>query len=164
MHSMILGFLAVAAAAFATTAFANDEVDREESNKALIRSSFDAWAAGTGGPYDLLADHASWTIVGRSLVSRTYPSRTAFMGEVINPFVARMSAGLKPTIRNIYADGATVIVFFDAEGTARDGKPYTNTYAWFLDLADGKIVRASAFYDSIAFNELWQRVSPAGKE
>ena len=26
----------------------------------------------------------------------------------------------------------TVIVFFDASGTARDGRPYANTYAWFL--------------------------------
>jgi ketosteroid isomerase-like protein len=34
---------------------------------------------------------------------------------------------LKPTIRDIYAEGDTVIVFFDASGTARDGRPYANT-------------------------------------
>jgi ketosteroid isomerase-like protein len=72
-----------------------------------------------------------------------------------------MSTRLVPTIRNVYADGDTVIVFFDAAGTARDGKPYRNTYAWFLDLRDDKIVNASAFFDSIAFNEFWQRVMPA---
>ena len=72
----------------------------------------------------------------------------------------RMSRGLQPSIRDIYADGDTVIVFFDAAGTASDGQPYTNTYAWFLNMADGKIVEAFAFFDSIAFNDLWQRVSP----
>jgi ketosteroid isomerase-like protein len=135
--------------------------DVEARNKAIVEASFNAWHAGTGSPYDLLADNAIWTIVGRSLVSKTYEGREAFISEVIRPFNARMSRGLKPTIRNIYADGDTVIVFFDAAGTARDGKPYTNTYAWFLDMADGNVVKAWAFFDSVAFNDLWQRVTPA---
>jgi ketosteroid isomerase-like protein len=44
--------------------------------------------------------------------------------------------------------------------SARDGLPYRNTYSWFLTLREGKIVRASAFFDSLAFNDLWQRVTP----
>jgi ketosteroid isomerase-like protein len=71
-----------------------------------------------------------------------------------------MRQPLKPSIRRIYADGDTVIVFFDAQGTARDGKPYVNTYAWFLELRDGKVIAASAFFDSLEFNELWTRVAP----
>jgi ketosteroid isomerase-like protein len=130
----------------------------EVGNKAVVQRAFDAWAAGTGSPYDLLADDATWTITGNSLASKTYDSREAFIGEVIRPFNARMSVGLKPTIRQMYTDGDTVIVFFDASGTAKDGIPYANTYAWFLQLRDGKIIHASAFFDSIAFNELWRRV------
>jgi ketosteroid isomerase-like protein len=80
---------------------------------------------------------------------------------VIRPFNARMSQGLKPTIRNLYAIGDTVIIFFDAGGTARDGQPYTNTYAWFWEMRDGRVVKAHAFFDSIAFNDLWRRVQPA---
>lgn len=143
---------------------AQNTQDVEARNKALVEASFDAWQAGTGSPYDLLADDAVWTIVGHSLASKTYESREAFMTEVIRPFNARMSRGLNPTIRNIYADGDTVIVFFDASGTARAGKPYANTYAWFLDMADGKVFKAFAFFDSIAFNEFWQRVTPAASE
>jgi hypothetical protein len=63
------------------------------------------------------------------------------MREVIRPFNARMSAGLKPTIRKIYAEGDTVIIFFDAGGTARDGQPYGNTYAWFLSRRPGGYTR-----------------------
>jgi ketosteroid isomerase-like protein len=135
-----------------------------ESNKAIVRASFEAWKAGTGSPFDLLADDATWTIVGRSEASKTYPSREAFLLEVIRPFNARMRVGLTPAIRNIYVDGDTVIVFFDANGTARDGKPYANTYAWFLDMRDGKVVKAHAFFDSVEFNDLWRRVSPAPTE
>lgn len=82
------------------------------------------------------------------------------MREVIRPFNARMQGGLKPTVRNIYADGDTVIVFFDARGAARDGKPYANTYAWFLEMEGGKIVNVFAFFDSVEFNEYWRRVKP----
>ena len=70
------------------------------------------------------------------------------MSEVIRPFNARMSIGLKPTIRNIYADGDTAIIFFDASGTARDGK----------------VVKAFAFFDSVVFNEFWQRVKPVASK
>jgi ketosteroid isomerase-like protein len=44
---------------------------------------------------------------------------------------------------------------------ARDGKRYENTYSWYLKMRDGKIVAATAFFDSIAFNDLWKRVPPA---
>jgi len=129
-------------------------------NKSIVQGAFDAWRAGTGSPFDLLDEHATWTIVGHSLASKTYRSRAAFLDEVIKPFNARLSRGLKPVIRNIYADADTVIVFFDAEGMARDGKPYQNTYVWLLDMREGTIVRAFAFFDSLVFNDFWGRVSP----
>lgn len=135
--------------------------ETERRNKTTVEAGFEAWAAGTGSPYDLLADDVRWTIEGYSLASKTYPSREAFLREVIRPFNARMKAPLKPAIRNVYVDGDTVIVFFDARGIARDGEPYANTYAWFLDMRDGRIVRASAFFDSVVFNEFWTRVTPS---
>jgi hypothetical protein len=46
----------------------------EERNKAIVQASFDAWRAGAGSPYDLLADDASWTITGHSAAAKTYPS------------------------------------------------------------------------------------------
>lgn len=132
----------------------------ETANLATVRACFDAWAAGTGSPYDALAQDATWEIVGNSAASRVYTGKADFIDNVITPFNARMSQRLVPTIRDIYADGDTVVVFFDAAGTARDGLPYRNTYAWFLTLRDGQIVRASAFFDSIAFDELWGRITP----
>ena len=141
-------------------AMAQSEDEIRARNEATVEAAFEAWQNGTGTPYDLLADDVVWTIVGDSLVSRAYASREEFLSKVIRPFGARMSSGLVPTIRDIYSDGDTVIVFFDAAGKARDGKPYRNTYAWFLELEDDQIVKATAFFDSIAFNDLWQRVKP----
>ena len=144
-------------------ASAQSNASMEDRNRGLVAHGFEAWANGTGSPYDLLAEDSSWTITGNSVASRTYPNRGAFLSEVIRPFNARMKSRLIPTVRRLYAEGDTVIAFFDAEGMARDGKPYRNTYAWFLQMKDGRIVRAHAFFDSIAFDDLWQRVTPAAK-
>jgi ketosteroid isomerase-like protein len=132
----------------------------EAQNKRIVTESFAAWASGTGGPFDLLAEDATWTIVGRSSVARTYRSREDFMSGVIRPFNARMRERLVPTVRSVYAEGTTVIVFFDAAAVTLDGGRYANTYAWFLDMRGGRIVGAHAFFDSIAFEELWEHVTP----
>jgi ketosteroid isomerase-like protein len=133
-------------------------VGQEERNRALVASGFEAWASGTGSPYDLLAEDASWTITGNSLAAKTYPTKESFMAGVIRPFNARMRDRLIPKVRRLYAEGDTVIALFDAKGTARDGQTYANTYAWVLRLNEEKIVEAHAFFDSIAFDELWKRV------
>ena len=144
------------APAQSASAEAYDET--EARNLETVRAGFDRWANGTGSPYEALADNATWEVVGNSLASRVYTSKQDFMTNVIQPFNARMATPLRPTIRDIYADGDTVIVFFNAEGTARDGIPYRNTYSWFLTLADNRIVKAFAFFDSIAFDDFWRRV------
>ncbi|WFP79361.1 nuclear transport factor 2 family protein [Mesorhizobium sp. WSM4906] len=138
-------------------------VSEQERNRALVSEGFAKWASGSGSPYDLLADGARWTITGKSLAAKTYPSKEAFLSEVIRPFNARMRDRLVPTVNRIYADGDTVIVHFDASGAASDGKPYVNSYAWILRLEEGRIVEAHAFFDSIAFDDLWRRVAPTAK-
>ena len=138
----------------------SDTTSRAEQNKALVSDCFEAWANGSGGPFDLLADDAVWTIEGRSIAAKTYVGRKTFIREVIRPMNARIRDRLKPKVRSICADGDTVVIFFDGKATARDGKPYTNTYFWQFEMQGGKVVKASAMYDSIAFNDLWTRVVP----
>lgn len=158
-------FAMAALLAALTTQNANSrETSSEQRNRELVARSFEAWRDGTGSPYDLLAEDAAWTITGNSLAAKLYPDKEAFMREVIRPFNARMGSRLVPTVRRLYAEGDTVIAFFDAKGTARDGEPYVNTYAWILEMKDGRIVKAHAFFDSIVFDALWRRVSPAVTE
>lgn len=165
MHKLIVaGAIVVALALSGDTMNAQaSKATTELQNRATVERGFNAWRNGTGSPFDLLAENAAWTIVGRSVAAKTYDSREAFMREVIQPFNGRMTVALKPDVRGIFADGDTVIVFFDARATARDGKPYENTYAWFLTLRHGRIVKAVAFFDSLEFNELWKRVTPASQ-
>ena len=133
----------------------------EARNKQIIQAAFDKWVAGTGGVFDLLAPDAQWTIVGNAPVSKTYHNKQEFIDEVITPFSARMSKRFVPTkIRGLYADGDTVIAFFDGAGTALDGKLYENTYTWYMRMKDGIIVEAVAFFDTVEFNDFWTRITP----
>jgi ketosteroid isomerase-like protein len=133
---------------------------RQEANKALVRAGFERWASGTGSPFELLAPNAEWTIVGTSPLSKTY-SRQQFLDEVIGPFNARMQKQLVPSVRGIYADGDMVITFFDADGVAKDGVPYHNTYTWYFQMREGVVEKAVAFFDVREFDDFWARVSPA---
>ncbi len=132
------------------------------ANKTLVQASFDRWRAGTGSPFELLDPHADWTIVGTSPLSRTYPDRQAFLDAVIHPFNARMATPLVPTVRGLYVDGDTVIIFFDGAGTTKDQRPYRNTYTWYFRMKDGVVVSAVAFFDTREFDDFWNRVSPEG--
>jgi ketosteroid isomerase-like protein len=132
----------------------------EARNKEAIQVAFDAWRDGTGNIFDLLTPDARWTIVGNASVSRTYTSRQEFLDVVIQPFNARLSRRLVPAVRGIYADGDMVIALFDAEAIARDGKPYRNTYTWYMRVSDGKVVEVIAFFDTIEFTDLWTRIKP----
>lgn len=134
----------------------------EDRNRGLVARGFQAWADGTGSPYDLLSEDASWTITGNSLAAKTYNTKAAFISEVIQPFNARMQARLVPSVHRLYSEGDTVIAYFDAQGIALDGQTYSNTYVWILEMKESRIVRAVAFFDAIAFDDLWRRVRPGG--
>ena len=137
-------------------------MDETSSNREKAEKAFRDWQEGTGSITDLLADGLRWTIVGRSQVSKTFESKEQFVGEVLGPFGARFSEPFRPVaVHGVYADGDTVVVAWDEESTRLDGKPYENTNAWFMRFREGQVVEATAFFDSIAFNELWSEVTPA---
>ena len=135
-----------------------------EANRETIRAAFEAWQEGTGSVNDVFAPEMVWRIEGHSAASREYPTKQEFIDEVLAPFAARFASSRVPfrpvRIRSIHADGDTVIVLWDGHGTANDGQPYNNSYAWFMRMRDGKVTDGTAFYDSISFNDLWARVQP----
>ena len=134
-----------------------------EANRAAVRAAFEAWQAGTGAITSLFTADMVWRIEGRSTASKEYRNQQQFIDEVLAPFGARFTAGerFRPVrVRSVHADGDTVIVVWDGSGLANDGLSYDNAYAWVMRMRDGQVIDGTAFYDSIAFNDLWQRVTP----
>ncbi|MFL9458650.1 MULTISPECIES: nuclear transport factor 2 family protein [Nostocales] len=163
----LIGFgLMVAAAAPVTSAQAEPKLaeipkivqSNESQNKEIVRVGFAKWANNTGSFFDLLADDVEWTITGRSPISKTYTSRQQFLSEAIAPINERLSARIVPNVRGIYAEGDMVIALWDGTATAKDGKPYTNTYSWYMTMKNGRIVKVVAFFDTIELTDLWNRI------
>ena len=136
----------------------------QSQNKEIVREGFAKWANNTGSFFDLLADDVEWTITGRSPISKTYTSRKQFLEEAIVPINERLSARIVPSVRGIYAEGDTVIALWDGTATAKDGKPYTNTYSWYMTMKNGRIVKVVAFFDTIELTDLWKRIPVSGQE
>lgn len=127
-------------------------------NAAQIRAAFEAWRLGQGSVFDLLADDVVWTVAGDSPVSGTYRSKQAFLDDAVAPITARLATPIVPQVARIVADGAHVVVLWQGTATARSGAMYRNHYAWHLELADGRIVRATAFLDTWALVQLLEGV------
>jgi ketosteroid isomerase-like protein len=133
------------------------------ANREAVRAAFEAWRAGAAAITDLFAPEMTWRIEGHSLASKEYGSTQQFIDEVLAPFGARFRSGepFRPVrVRAVLADDDMVVVLWDGRGVANDGQPYENSYAWFMEMREGKVVNGTAFYDSISFNELWTRVKP----
>jgi uncharacterized protein len=133
-----------------------------DANRERVRVAFAAWQDGTAPITDLFAPEMVWRIEGHSVASGEYLGRQGFVDGVLIPFGARFAHGerFRPvTIRAIIADGDTVVVVWDGHGVANDGRPYANSYAWIIRLADGLVIHGTAFFDSISFNDLWSRVT-----
>lgn len=138
---------------------AQDTERSEQRNKEIVQQYFDDWRNKRGSFFDLLAPDATWTITGTGATAGTY-RKQALLDQVVSPTSARLSAPIVPTVRGIWADGDMVIALWDGEATAKDGKPYRNTYTWYFRMRDGKAIEAIAFLDMQEFNDLWTRVSP----
>jgi ketosteroid isomerase-like protein len=134
-----------------------------EANRLAVTRAFQGWQDGTSSIIEIFAPEMVWRIEGHSLASKFYGSKQQFVDEVLAPFGERFGSSDRfrsVSIRSIIADGDTVVVLSDGRGTATDGLPYENSYAWFMKMRDGLVIDGTAFYDSISFDDLWTRVSP----
>jgi len=128
--------------------------DSPARNAAVVSIAFEQWRAGQGSVFDLLDADVVWTVAGVSSVSGTYRGRQAFLQEAVAPITRKLRTPITPTLRQIVAQGDEVVVFWEGQATALDGRPYRNHYAWQLTLAQGKIIRAVAYLDTAALEAL----------
>lgn len=132
---------------------------QEQRNRQAVTAAFDKWAAGGSGFFEeILAPDVVWTIPGSGTGAGTYRGRDDFIARAVAPFARRLSAPIKPSVRNIWADGDHVIIHWDGAGTARDGQPYRNSYAWIFRMKDGKAAEVTAFLDLAPYGDVLSRV------
>jgi uncharacterized protein len=125
-------------------------------NKSIVEKACAAWARGDSGSfYEIVADDVRWTVIGFTPISGMYSSKAQFLDQAIKPLRARLRQAIRPTVRNIIAEGDHVVLQWDGVATSISGRPYTNSYCWVLRLRDGQVKECTAYLDTAAVSELW---------
>lgn len=63
-----------------------------------------------------------------------------------------------PTVRDIWTKGDQVVVHWDGEGMARDGRPYRNSYIWIFKMRGQQASEVTAFLDLVPYDDVLRRI------
>jgi ketosteroid isomerase-like protein len=151
-----------AAAAVATSAPST----MEDNNKRVITEAFSRWAAGgTSFFNDVLDENVVWRIEGSAPSAGEFRGREIFLERAVRPFAARLSTPVRPTAVRVWADGDHVIAHWQGAGEARDGRRYSNSYAWIFRMHNGKAAEVTAFLDLAPYDDVLRRIpAPSQQE
>jgi ketosteroid isomerase-like protein len=128
-------------------------------HRRFIDEAFARWAAGGSSFFDdVLHDDVVWTIKGSGPSAGVYRGRRDFLDRAVRPFAARMAVPVRPVTRRVWAEGDDVIVQWDGEGTAGDGRPYRNSYVWIFRMRGRKAGAVDAYLDLPAYDDVLGRV------
>lgn len=125
-------------------------------NKKLVQDAFAAWAQGDGMAFfNLLADNATWTVLGSCPISGTYVGRQQLIENALKPQRAKLAGPPTPTVINLIAEGDTVVIQWTGKGTTTDGRPYNNSYCYVVQIENGKIIHGTAYLDTALVRSIW---------
>lgn len=125
-------------------------------NKKMVQDMMAAWARGQGGFLDLLADDVHWTVIGSTAVSRTYTSKQGFIDGAVKPLGEKISDGIKPTLRDVIAEGDKVVLQWDGRAVGKNGTLYNQTYCWVMRIEGGKVREGTAYLDTEMITQLFK--------
>jgi ketosteroid isomerase-like protein len=125
--------------------------EREGSIEAVVRSFFETLSSGDlDGVGKLLHEQATWSIFAEGLPGAgTHEGRDAIVEGFLRPVRGMFEPGdPKVVIENLVADGSWVAVEARGRGRFANGTPYRNTYAFFVEVDDGKVRTVREYMDS----------------
>jgi ketosteroid isomerase-like protein len=139
----------------------NNPATVSEHNRRLVSDAFERWSAGQDGFFTQVLDPAVvWTIAGSGPSAGRFEGRDAFEQRAVRPFIACLSAPVRPVSHQVWADGDHVIVHWHGQATAVDGLPYRNDYAWIMRMQHGRAVDVVAFLDLVPYDAVLKRLGP----
>ena len=125
-------------------------------NKRIIQDAFTAWANGDGMAFfNLLADTATWTVMGSCPISGTYIGRQRLVEDALTPQREKLAGPPTPTVLNLIAEGDTVVIQWVGKGTTKTGRPYNNSYCYVVQMENGEIIRGTAYLDTELVRSIW---------
>ena len=129
-----------------------------QQNKEIVARQFEQWQQGKVSFFDLLADDAVWEVSGNSPVSGVYYSKSDFIKNAVEPITGKLAEPLKPELISLSADEPYVWLHFRASAPTKAGGQYLNTYAWKMQLENGRITSGVAFLDTHVLTTLMNSI------
>jgi uncharacterized protein len=98
----------------------------------------------------LLHEDATWTPQVREVPGAgVHKGHKGIIDEFLTPVRGLFAPGdPKVVIDSICSKGPLVMVESRGDGKLRDGRPYSNLYAWAIEVRDGKIAAIREYMDS----------------
>lgn len=144
----------LSAGAVRETQAASDTAETQR-NRDTVTKAFAAWAAGGQTFFDdVLAPDVVWTIKGSGPSAGVYRGREQLIERAVKPLSERLKTPIRPTVRHLWAGGEHVVIQWDGEAVAKDGKPYRNSYVWILRMRGGQASEVTAFLDLAAYDAI----------
>ncbi|MBI2800796.1 MAG: nuclear transport factor 2 family protein [Gammaproteobacteria bacterium] len=119
-------------------------------HKQIIKNNFEQLAKGNGEPLlQSLADSVQWTIIGTTVLSKTFNGKQAVIDQLLLPFREALVDGhIHIRVDNLLADGDYVVAQGQGEAMTKRGVPYNNTYCWVYKFVNGKIAALTEYLDT----------------
>ncbi len=121
------------------------------ANERIVLEFFAALSKGDlEAVRSLLHEEATWTAQVREVPGAgTHKGHKGIIDEFLTPVRGLFAPGdPKVVIDSIASNGPLVMLETRGVGRLKDGRPYSNLYAWALEVRDGKITAIREYMDS----------------
>lgn len=126
-------------------------VSASSPNEQVVLDFFNALSRGDlEAVRGLLQEDATWTPQVREVPGAgVHKGHKGIIDEFLTPVRGMFAPGdPKVVIDSIVSKGPLVMVESRGVGKLRDGRPYSNLYAWALEVRDGKVAAIREYMDS----------------
>jgi uncharacterized protein len=124
-------------------------------DKAAVRTLFGHLEHGDSGRFFAqVAEDVRWTVMGTHPLAGVYLSKAAFLQHTFARLNRILREGVVLRVEKVWIDGDTAVVEMTSLSTARNGRPFNNTYCWVTRFASDTIVEVRAYVDSALVERL----------
>jgi uncharacterized protein len=127
-------------------------------NKQVIINMFAEISKGNAAAFlDAMADDVKYTLQGRTKFSGTMNGKQEVMTKLLGPLGAALEGGIALTPYNFIAEGDFVVMLAHGRATAKNGKPYDNSYCHVFRIVGGKVKEINEYLDTALVDDVFGR-------
>lgn len=120
-----------------------------------VKELFDALKKGDNTQFfKNVADDVNWQVMGTHPLAGRYVTKESFLKATFQRLAKVLQEGVILKVNDVFVDGDTAIVEMESLSTAKNAKPFNNTYCWIVRFKDGRIIAVRAYVDSALVKQL----------